>query len=96
LPEKSSKENDLKTNVCTLILGAIFIKSKHTQRFCEPFHKYCPDFYQIKSFGGAVTPPPSTPVSRGSAYLAEQLKIALYWSKCHNELSVLYHLQLSL
>jgi len=63
-----------KENVCTLILGSIFVKSKHIQRFCEGFHTFCPnfhrfcpdfkefypDFHQIKSFGGALEPPPPT------------------------------------
>ena len=72
LPEK----NKIKTwppkekKVCTLILGAIFVKSKHIQRFCERFYKFCqkfhrcfPDFRQIKNFGGAVAPPSPTSVT---------------------------------
>jgi len=61
-----------KKNVCTLILGASFVKSRHIQQFCEGFHILCPnfhrfcrDFHQIKSFGGAVAlpaPPSPTPV----------------------------------
>jgi len=35
-----------KKNVCTLILGAIFVKSKHIQRFCEGSH-ILPKFPQI-------------------------------------------------
>jgi len=59
-----------KKNVCTFILGAIFIKSKHIHWFCKPFHTFCPnlhrfcpdfkwflDFYQIRRFGGALAPP---------------------------------------
>jgi len=59
-----------KRNVCTLISGAIFVKSKHKKRFCEGFHTFCPnlhrycpnfkgiftDFHQIKNFGGGLTP----------------------------------------
>jgi len=43
--------------------GAIFITSKHIQRFCEGIrtfcsnlHRFCTDFHQIKSFGGALAP----------------------------------------
>jgi len=60
--------------------GAIIFKSKHVgrhfcsdfqavlegaQRFCPYFMGFCPDFHQIKTFGGAVAPPappPPTPV----------------------------------
>ena len=63
-------------NVCTLILGAIFVKSKHIHDFCEGIHTFypnfhrfcphfklfCPDFHQIESFGGAFAPPPPTPL----------------------------------
>ena len=63
-----------KKNVCTLISGAIFVKSKHIKRFCEGFHTFCsnlhrfcldfkrffPDFHHIKNFGGGL-PPPSPP-----------------------------------
>jgi len=63
-----------KKNVYTFILGAIFVKSQHMQRFSERFHTFCPnfhrfcpdfkwfcpDFLQIKTFGGAVAPPPLT------------------------------------
>jgi len=44
-------------------LGAIFVKSKHVQQFCEGLHifctkflRFCPDFHQLKTFGGAVAP----------------------------------------
>ena len=33
-----------KRNVYTLILSAIFAKSKHIQRFCEGIHTFCPNF----------------------------------------------------
>jgi len=46
-----------KRNVCTLISGATFVKSKHIKRFCQGFHTFCPDFkgffpafHQFKSF----------------------------------------------
>jgi len=68
-----------KRNVCTLISGAIFVKSKHIKRFCEGFHTFCPishrfcpdfkgffpDFHQIKNFGGGLPPPapPPTPLA---------------------------------
>ena len=71
-----SSKKKKKKNVCTLILGAIFVRSKHIQRFakrfrkfCQNFHRFCPDFqrfypdfHQIKSFGGAVEPPSPTRV----------------------------------
>ena len=58
-------------NVCTLILGAIFVKSKHIptailqtfSKFCQNFHRFCPDFHQIKNFGGVLAPPTLTPVT---------------------------------
>jgi len=52
-------------------LGAIFFKSKHGERhFCsyfqgvcsnlqgvyEGFQRFCPDFHQIKTFGGVLVP----------------------------------------
>ena len=60
-----------KRNVCTLISGAIFAKSKHIERFCEGRHTFCPnlhrfcpdfkgffpDFHQNQNFlGWASTP----------------------------------------
>jgi len=47
-------------------LGAVLVKSKHVQQFCEGLHIFCPDFHEIKTFGAAVTPPappPSTSVN---------------------------------
>jgi len=57
-----------------------FKKTKHIKRFCEGLHTFCPnfhrfcldfkrfcqDFHQIKTFGGALSPPappPSTPLA---------------------------------
>jgi len=57
--------------------GHLFFKSKHVgrhfctrfqwvcegcQRFCPYFCWFCPDFYKVKSFGGALAPPPLTPL----------------------------------
>jgi len=54
--------------------GAIIFKSKHvrrqfcsdfqgilegSQRFCPDFMGFCPDFHQIKTYGGEVVPPAS-------------------------------------
>jgi len=78
-------------NIGTLILDAIFMKSKHIQRFCETFHKFCsnfhrfspdfkwffPDFHQIKSFGGAVAPPALPPSTPVAPPLAHQRQIPL-------------------
>jgi len=64
-----------KRNFFTVILGAIFVKSKHIKWFCEGFHTFCqnlhrfypdfkglfPDFHQIKFFGGGLPPPASPP-----------------------------------
>jgi len=36
-----------KKNVRTLILGVIFLKSKHIQRFCERFHKFCQNLHRF-------------------------------------------------
>jgi len=61
-----------KINVYTLILGTIFVKSKHIKRFCEGIHTFCPnfhrfcpdfksscsDFHQIKSFEDGLAPLP--------------------------------------
>jgi len=70
LHDKELKKYDpKKRNVCTLISGAIFVKSKHIKRFCEGFytfwpnfHRFCanfkgffPDFHQIKIFVGELT-----------------------------------------
>jgi len=56
--KRTKLKQTFKKNVCTLLLGAIFVKSKHIQRFCEGIHTFCPnfhrffpDFHQIKSFG---------------------------------------------
>jgi len=47
-------------NVCNLILGAIFAKSKHIQQLCEGFHTFCPNFPgfspNLKFWGCACTP----------------------------------------
>jgi len=49
-----------KKNVCTLILGAIFVKSKHIQRFWRGFQTFCPNFYRFspnqKIWGCSCTP----------------------------------------
>jgi len=69
LPVKTPKKKQ-KKNVCTLILGAIFVTSKYIKRFCEGFHTFCPnfhrfcpdfkgfcpDFHHIKSFGVHLHP----------------------------------------
>jgi len=53
-----------------IFLGAIFVKSKHVQQFSEDSHifctnflRFCPDFHQIKTFGGAVAPLTPTSVN---------------------------------
>jgi len=65
-------------------LGAIFVKSKHTQqffegfhifcpnfhRFCPDFKEICPDFHQIKRFGCAVAPPFPTPVVPSAPFVS--------------------------
>ena len=66
-----------KKNVCTLILGAIFVKSKHIQqvwesvhifflnfpRLCPDFKEFFQDFHKNKSYGGApATSSPPTPL----------------------------------
>jgi len=73
---------DLLKNAFHVNSGAIIFKSKHvgrhfcsdfqgvlerSQRFCLDFMGFCPDFHQIKTFGGATAPPetpPPTPVYR--------------------------------
>jgi len=57
--------------------GAVIFKSKHvgrhfvsdlqgvlegSQRFFPDFMGFCPDFHQIKTFGGVIAPPPPTQV----------------------------------
>ena len=52
-PKNTPKKMTSKTqNVCTLILSAIFVKSKHIQRFCEGIHTFCPNFctYFVRIF----------------------------------------------
>jgi len=51
-------------------LVAIFVKSKHVPQFCEGLHIFCrnflrfgPNFHQIKTFGGALAPPPPASVN---------------------------------
>jgi len=75
-PKTIKLKHDFQKNVFTFILGAIFVNSTHIQQFCEGVHiffpnfltfcpdfkGFCPDFQQIKTFGGAVAPPPPTPV----------------------------------
>ena len=46
LPQKN-KKHGLKKKARTLILGAIFIKSKHIQRSCKPLRKFCPTFHRF-------------------------------------------------
>jgi len=43
-----------------------------SQRFCLDFRGFCPDFHQMKTFGGAVASPalpPPTPVTLRLLYL---------------------------
>jgi len=50
LPENNhtiKRPRKKKKNVCTLILGAISVKAKHIQRFCEGFHTFCPSFHRF-------------------------------------------------
>jgi len=44
LPKRTKEKHDLQKNVCTLTLGAILVKSRHIQQFCEGFHTFCPNF----------------------------------------------------
>jgi len=69
---KWKHDHQKEKNVCTLILVAISIKSKHIKRFCESFHTisrdfkgFFSDFQQNQKFWGcACTPahPPPRPV----------------------------------
>jgi len=84
LPKFTGKELNenmtSKKNVCTLILSAIFVKSKaHTailRRYSHILpkfpHIFCPDFHQIKSFGGALAPLPTTPVLKNIIWLSRK------------------------
>ena len=70
-----NKHNLQRKNVCTFILDAIFVKSKHIQQFCDGFQTFCPnchrffpdfkgfwpDFYQIKSYWVVLAPPAPPP-----------------------------------
>jgi len=50
LPKRATLKHDLQKKqkkACALILGAIFVKSKHTQWFCESFHTFCPNFHRF-------------------------------------------------
>jgi len=64
VPKRTKLKHDLqKKNVCILILGAIFVKSKHMQelrRFTHILPKFpqiFPGFSPNQSFGVAVAPP---------------------------------------
>ena len=53
------------TRALHVLLGAIFAHifrvSSGLQRFSEGFQRFCPDFLQIKTFGGALAPPAPPP-----------------------------------
>jgi len=53
-----------KVFMCFLdMLGSIFLKSNNVGRhFCPNFQRFCPDFWQIKTFGGALAPPNTIPL----------------------------------
>ena len=62
-PKTTKLMHDFRKKIIIIVLGAIFVKSKHVQQFCEGLHifctnflRFCPDFHQIKTFGGAVAP----------------------------------------
>ena len=57
----------------------------HFQGFCEGFQRFCPDFYvfcqdfhQIKTFGGALTPPPPIPLSQLATSSAKIISQQIY------------------
>jgi len=72
------------------MLGAIFIKSKHIQWFCQRFHtfrpnfhrfcpdfkSFCPDFHKIKNFGGEVATPALPPSTPVGKTIAYTLSLA--------------------
>ena len=79
-----TKNMTSKQNVCAFIWSAIFVKSKHIQRFCEGNHTFFPniptDFARIftksKFWGWACPPTSYTSVEKYSMVLTEiQLKI---------------------
>jgi len=37
------------------------MRTKVSKHLCPNFPGFCPDFWQIKTFGGAFSPPPPTP-----------------------------------
>jgi len=39
------------------------VSFRGSRRFCPDFMGFCPDFHQIKPFGGATAPPLPTPVA---------------------------------
>jgi len=59
---------DLQKKAFRINSGAIIFKSKHVGRHfsfqgvLERSQRFCGDLHQIKTFGGAVAPPPPTPV----------------------------------
>ena len=70
-PKKTTKKWRPKT-LCTLILCAIFLKSKRIKRFCDGFHTFCPNFkgycpriFTKSNFWGCA----STPASYTSGFL---------------------------
>jgi len=71
LPKKYFKKSDVQKKTAFHVNpGATIFKSKHVGRhFCSGFQevlegsqRFCPDFHQIKTFGGAVASLPPTPV----------------------------------
>jgi len=86
-PEKNSKENDLKKTVCALILSAIFVNSKHIQRFYPRFHIFCPnstDFARIltKSKVLGMRLHPLHPASYTSDRKVGKFVTPAYWKRC--------------
>ena len=66
--------------------GANIFKSKHVGRhFWSDFQRFCPDFHQIETFGGAVALHPWTPASYTSAlssWIAKYLDISNTFVTC--------------
>jgi len=90
-----------KRNVYTLISAAIFVESKHINRFCWGFHTFCPnlhrfcadfkgffpDFHQIKLFGSGLPLPAPPPPTPLAFNLLLKTFTQLLWMPEKNVLS---------
>jgi len=54
------------------IKAHIAILRRYSHILPEFPHRFCPDFHQIKRFGGALAPPPPKPVLKNIIWLSRK------------------------